>query len=112
MGFFDTYEDTSRSSFVNEDETAELIASATDLPIVSVKSVTTKYGPSFFVTFLLDGEERTKVFKKADEDGGVESRDDLLGQLEEYLKDRSAERPVVYLEKAGRSILVRNAADK
>lgn len=113
MGFFDNYEDPTRASFVGEDEKEELIAAGTALPVVSLNAGTTKYGPTYFLRVLLDGEERVISFKKYDpEKGGVESRDALFDAMIEYLEDRAAERPIVKLKRAGRAILVVNANEE
>jgi hypothetical protein len=107
-GFFDTYEDATQAAFIGEDEKNELIAAVTPLPVVGVSEGTTKFGPRFFLKVLLDGEERTLAFAKANEDGGVPSRDDLLTQLAAFLETPGAEHPTVCLEKRGRAILIRS----
>jgi hypothetical protein len=114
MGFFDTWEDPTKASFVGEDEKDELIASKVTFPIIGVNKGTTQYGETFFVRILLDGEERTLTFKEttinaAGESVGVPGRDAMLEALIEYLKDATAERPIVGLKKAGRAKLLVSA---
>lgn len=109
MGFFDTYEDPTKAAFIGEDEKEEIIAAKTALPVIGVNKGATKYGVTFFVRVLLDGEERTLTFKEATEDGGVPSRDAMLEAMIEYLKDPTAERPMVGIKKAGRAKLLVSA---
>ena len=104
MGFFDEFEDGSGLSFVGKEEKEVLIAEKATLAVVSVSRGETKFGERFVVKALIDGEERALSFGT----GSVESRDRLLDALMSYLKREDAETPVlVHLERAGRSILIR-----
>jgi len=85
MGFADTYE-APTADFLSAEEKDELIASGTTFLVTEARSVTTKFGPTYFLTIVLDGEERTLTFKKADDDGGVPTRDHLIEAYAEYLK--------------------------
>lgn len=104
MGFADTYE-APTADFVSPDEKEELIASGTTFLVTEVRLVSTKYGPTYFVKLVLDGEERTLTFKQADEDGGVPTRDHILEAYMEYLKGGGGAE-FFGLKKGGRAILI------
>lgn len=105
--FFETFEDGSGLSFVGQEEKETLIEDQTTLAVLRVSKSNTKYGERFITVVELDGEERALSFST----GSVESRDRLLDSLMEYLNEDDAETPLVFLERVGRSILIRNAEE-
>ena len=109
MGFADTYE-APTADFVSPEEKEELIASGATFLVSSVRLISTKYGPTYFVTAVIDGEERTITFKQANEDGGVPTRDHLLDAYIEYLAGGGGAE-FFGLKKGGRAILLVTASD-
>jgi len=103
MGFADTYE-APTADFVSPAEKEELIASGSTFLVTAVRLIGTKFGPTYFVTLVLDGEERTLTFKQANQDGGVPRRDHILESYAEYLKDGGGAE-FFGLKKSNRSIL-------
>lgn len=122
--FFDEYVDISASggSWIKADEKAVLMEQGIPFQITAIEDDDeNRYGPRF-VAFVLvpnpetgDEEERKLGFPKVERDGegavigGVESRDRMLVQMQEYLSRDNAEPVLVKLEKVGRAIIIRQA---
>lgn len=105
-GFFDTFKETPTGSFIGTEEKKELIDGGEAFPVLAVDGpVLGKYGERYIMTITLDGENRLLPFPT----GSVGSRDNLLAQLQEYLKTEGAEPPVVKLEQVGRAVLIKQA---
>lgn len=107
MGFFDEYEDTSGTSvYLKKADKEQLIRDGQ--PFV-VNAVTledhSEYGERYVIDTVLDDRERKIAFNT----DSVESRDRMLSALEKWLDDPDNEKPVVLLEKKGRSVLIRAA---
>lgn len=100
MGFFDEYQDESGGKWLNADAKAELIESGQPVTIVSVGTEDTdRFGERYVLDVIIDGEEKALGFGM----GTVDSRDRMLANMERYLDDPAAEKPVVKLTKVGRS---------
>lgn len=114
MGFFDTYKDTGGLDFVKKAEKDEIIRDRTVLSISKcfyrVSKFEGKDKPQYIVVFDLDGEERAMGFGAMVDGQGVESRDRMLEGMQEYLNEHEGETIDVYLEKVGRSVLIKDAA--
>jgi hypothetical protein len=112
MGFFDEFQDTASGAWVGKDEKQELMENGVAFPITEVTvEDSPQYGERYVTKVILpneDGvdEERLISFPK----GSVESRDRMLDAMAKYLEADGAEKPVVTLEKVGRSIIIRAAA--
>lgn len=110
-GFFDVFQDQSGLDWIKANEKEELIQDKTPLQVVSAGfSAAGQFGPKYFLVFELDGATRAISFgKSTEEKPGVESRDNFFEALIEYLATDDNEPPVVYLERVGRSVLIKNA---
>lgn len=111
MSFWDNYKEIG-GNFVKAEEKQVLMEGGIPFQITGIAlDEDNSYGPCFVATVLLpdpeNGEEaeRSIYFPK----GTVESRDRMLKQMMEYLDGEDADAVMVKLEKAGRSILIRQA---
>ena len=111
MAFWDEYKEVG-GNYIGADEKAVLMENGIPLTVVDViEDQANQYGPRWVAKVMApnpesgDEEERAISFPI----GTVESRDRMLKQLSEYLAREDAETVVVKLEKAGRSILIRQA---
>jgi hypothetical protein len=117
MGFFDTFQDTSSTGYINEADKSKLIEDGVPFPITGLKlDEHPKYGTRYVASVTvpagaLDNEEdddRLISFPY----GTVDSRDRMLGEMSKWLDDPTNEPPLCKLERVGRSILVRPAEGK
>lgn len=111
MGFWDEYKEIG-GNFIKADEKQVIIDNGIPLRVSAViEDQNNQYGPRYVAQVEVpnpetgEDEERVIGFPI----GTVESRDRMLGQLVEYLGREDAEVVTVKLEKAGRSILLRQA---
>lgn len=110
MSFWDEYEEPT-GSWVKAAEKQVIIENGIPFEVTGVTEGEYQGESRYVVEALLpnpetgDPEERIFGFGK----GSVESRDRMLSQLREYLKQDDAEKVVVKLEMAGRSQLLRQA---
>lgn len=111
MSFWDEYKEIG-GNFIKADEKQVLIENGIPLKVTAViEDQANQYGPRFVAQVVVpnpetgEDEERAVSFPI----GTVESRDRMLLQLVDYLARPDAEEVVVKLEKAGRSILLRQA---
>lgn len=108
MGFFDNYQDTGGLDWIKSDEKAVLIADAVPLTVVTVGfTEASQFGPQYFVVVDLEGESRALSFSA----GTVQSRDAMLDAMRNYLDNDGAEPITIVLEKVGRSVVIKNAAE-
>lgn len=112
MGFFDEFQDTASGAWVAKDEKQELMDNGVAFPITAVDvEDSPQYGERYVTKVTLpneegEDEERLISFPK----GSVESRDRMLDAMAKYLEGEGVDAPVVTLEKVGRSIIIRAAA--
>lgn len=112
MGFFDTYKDEGSGNYIGKDERQTLIANEVPLEIVKIyETQHSEYGPKYNVVVNLEGEERTISWKKADENGGVYSRDRMLVAMQEYLESKGDDDPLprVVIYRVKQAQLLRDA---
>jgi hypothetical protein len=107
VGFYDEFVDTGGGNFIGKEEKAELIESATPLPVNRVIKGESKFGPRYVLTVSLDGEDRALSFTA----GSVESRDRMLDALQGYLADNEGETVNVVMVKVGQSVILKNPED-
>lgn len=111
MSFFDEYQEVG-GSYIGADEKKAMMDAGIPFTITAVLDDDgNKYGARYVTKVLVpnpetgDEEERNISFPK----GTVDSRDRMLGQMQEYLSRPDAEPVVCKLEQVGRSILIRQA---
>lgn len=111
MGFWDEYKEIG-GNFIKAEEKQVLIENGIPMVVLAViEDQANQYGPRYVAQVSVpnpetgEDEERAISFPI----GTVESRDRMLAQLTEYLGRPDAEEVTVKLEKAGRSILLRQA---
>lgn len=112
MGFWDDYkEDT--GSYIGADEKSKLIDAKAPLQVTSVRRELSPFKAEdgstrerFVVGVKVNDEDRKLSF-----DTGVESRDRLLSDIQQYAETQGGQLPAIYLEKAGRAILVKLVRD-
>jgi len=105
MGFFDEYQDTSAGNWVKAEGKADLMESGTPFTVRSCSlEDTERFGERYRLEVtLVDGEEALMGFGA----GSVDSRDRMLDAMAKYLEDDKAAKPIVVLEKNGRSQILR-----
>lgn len=111
MSFWDEYKEVG-GNYIKADEKQVLIDNGIPLTVTAVvEDQHDSYGPRFVASVTVpdpatgEDEERAVSFPI----GTVESRDKMLRQMADYLGREDAEAITVKLEKAGRSILIRQA---
>ena len=109
MGFFDTYDDGAGASFLTKEEKADFAKDHTPFDIVSVSKSPSRFEADkiqYTIRIVTEeGDERAMGFTSP----GVESRDRLLDAMIAYIAEHPDETPSCYLEKSGRSYLIRAA---
>ena len=109
--FFDTFQDTSSSGYLNKDDKQVLIDNGISFPITSVKVEDhPEYGERYVCGVTvpsLENEGETEDRLLSFPIGTVESRDRMLEAMSKWLDDPTAEPPVVKLDKVGRSLILR-----
>lgn len=110
MSFWDSYKEVG-GNFVSGDEKKVLTENGIPFDITAVaKREAGKFGPEYALSVTVpnaetgEPEERTMCFQA----GTVNSRDDMLAQLERYL-DEGGEPVTCKLEMGGRAVLIRKA---
>lgn len=111
MSFWDEYKEIG-GNFIKAEEKQILMDNGIPLRVLGViEDQANRYGPCYVMQVEApnpetgEDEERAIGFPI----GTVESRDRMLSQMIEYLARQDAEDVVVKLERAGRSILIRQA---
>lgn len=110
MGGF-KYKPNFQTDFVSGARKDELIENHEPFEITKVRySEKGEYGAQFFLSCrFTDGSEGTMTFGG---DGTVFTRDDLLEQLQAYLKANTGESVVAYLRQEGQTKLIELEADE
>lgn len=112
MSFFDEYQEVG-GSYIGADEKKAMMEAGIPFTVTAVlDDDDNKYGARYVMKCLVpnpesgDEEDRNISFPK---ESGVESRNRMLAQMQEYLARPEAEPVVCKLEQVGRSILIRQA---
>lgn len=114
MSFFDNYEDAGPGNWVSADEKDAIIENGIPFKIIAVTyEEEGKYGDRFVLRIELPnpetGEEEERLMGYGA--GTVESRDRMLRSMKSYLEDADAVPPEVKIERIGRAVIIRPAAD-
>lgn len=113
MGFWDEYKEIG-GNFIKADEKTVMIENGIPMRVQDViEDQNNQYGPRYVAKVIVPNPETGEEEERAISFpiGTVESRDRMLAQLVDYLARDDHEEVVVKLEKIGRSILIRQAAD-
>lgn len=117
MSFFDEYKEIG-GKFLNATDKQVLMDDGIPFQVLAiVRDEENQYGPRYVAQTLLPCTIEEGAVASSDEStaniafpiGTVESRDRMLSQMNDYLGREDAAPVIVKLEKAGRSILLRQA---
>jgi hypothetical protein len=105
------YKSSFQNDFVGKEEKDELIENGTPFEITKVRfSDKGEYGAQFYLSVrFIDGTEKTMTFGA---DGTVFTRDDLLEQLQGYLKENPGESVIARLKQEGQTKLIEIEQDE